>query len=174
MSESTISVARKLNEVRVKKALTVAKFGEFMGVHPSTMRSFLQTDNPSVSSVYELSERLGCSVAYLISGDDPPVAYDFMYYKGPGGKQLRPNISARVEIILREKGLRKIDTCRAMGVSPSWWPPILKRNNPSMKTLAKIAVALGVSPLELIKPVSTGKFGTAMMPELPKLEGVVG
>lgn len=162
-----ISVADKLHKIRSKKGLTVSKFAEFLSIHPNTFRGFLSTNNPTVSSVYELSEKLKCSVAYLISLDEL-FSTDDMYYLGEGGKQLKPNVAARIDVILKEKDLRKYIISKRMGVSSSWWQPIMKRNNPSMKTLAKISYGLDVDPLELIKPISAEKYGTMMIPELPR------
>jgi transcriptional regulator with XRE-family HTH domain len=165
MDMPIISVAGKLHQIRVSKALTVAQLGDQLGIHPNTLRGFLSTDNPTVASVYDLANKLQCSMAYLISAEQS-VESDYMYYVGEDGKQFRPNVAARIEIILKEKGLRKYRVSQRMGVSSSWWQPIMRRNNPSMKTLARIAFGLDVSPLELIKPVSAEKYGREMMPEL--------
>lgn len=166
-NEAAIDVAGRVNEIRVDLGMLVSEFAERIGVNENTLRSFLKTNNPHLSHVYDLSERLGVSMPFLVSSLGADVDKMVHYIVDPEtGRQRRPNVAARVKMILKKKGLVRARISERIGVSSNWWPPTLKKNNPSMRTLARIAFALDVDPVELVIPVTDDEYGEAMKPSI--------
>jgi len=163
MEIRTIDVAKKVDQIRVDKAMAVSEFSRSLGVHENTMRYFLSKNNPRLSNVCDIAEKLGVSVAYLISEDSKDRALYLVYDEN--GKQVKPNVTARVRMILKERDQFISDVTNRIGVATSWWSPTLKQNNPTMKTLARIAYALQVDPVDLIIPVTHEEFGKIMIPK---------
>lgn len=163
MEMRTIDVAGKVDAIRIGKAMAVSEFSRFLGVHENTMRCFLSKNNPRLSNVYDMAEKLGVSVAYLISDGSDDRALHLVY--DSNGKQVRPNVTARVKMILRERNQFVSDVTDRIGKATSWWSPTLKQNNPTMKTLARIAHALEVDPVDLVTPVTHEEFGRIMIPK---------
>lgn len=172
----TIDVAARVGEVRQSRALTVADLARKIEIPESTLRRFLRVNNPRLSNVYDMAELLKVQVAFLVSeGVDSMLGktlcndatnLDFGEIVGlePGVIQGKPNVAARIAMFLKLKGLSKSKLSKRIDVSPNWWPPTLKQNNPSMKTLARLAYALEVSPVDLVLPVSNDEYGQVMIP----------
>lgn len=56
---------------------------------------------------------------------------------------LKEHLALQLKKLMEEKGLTKKELARRMGVSPSYITKIFEGNNISLKTVAKVLVALG-------------------------------
>lgn len=172
--QSTIDVRTNFKLAQEKLGLSRRIIAERSGMPPGTMSGLLSHNNPTIQQLIKLSQGLGVSIRYLIEGGDPEEElkknYVFVPLQEPTidskWKPERPNVAARVLIILKKTKQTKIHTAKRINVIPSWWSPILKRNNPTVKVLQKIAHALDVKPVELIEPVPNRLYGKIMIPKV--------
>ncbi len=147
---------------------------ERSGMPPGSLGGVLTNNNPTIHQLYKLSCGLGVSIKYLIEGGDPEEElrenYGFSPFSVPvlndDWQPLKPNVAARVGITLRETKQTKAKAAKKINVIPSWWAPILKRNNPTAVVLERMAYALDVAPAVLVEPVPLDEYGRVMIPKV--------
>lgn len=71
---------------------------------------------------------------------------------------------ARMEIILRKKGWSVTELARRLGKSQQRIYDVIQRGDPKASILRDFAVALGVSPDELLEEVTSEEYGEAFVP----------
>jgi len=69
--------------------------------------------------------------------------YEYVY------ELLKDHLSVQLKELMRKKGINKKELARRMGVSPSYITKIFSGENISLKTIAKILIALGEEDLTL-------------------------
>ncbi len=186
-----IQVANKDDEVilKIKRAINIKKnFSKALDLLDFTQRlieeqadmplgslgGVLRNNNPTIQQLIKLSRGLGVSIHYLLVGGDPEPELMENYVFIPLQRPMlrddwapdRPNVAARVEMILRLTGQSKIETAKRINVTPSWWSPTLKSNNPTMGVIERIAYAVQTTPVELLKPVPFEEYGAVMIPKV--------
>lgn len=67
----------------------------------------------------------------------------------------------RVEVECRKRGLSMTEAARRTGRTPQAFHDILRRGNPTMKTLSEIADAIGCEMEELLRNVTAEEYGRA-------------
>ena len=80
--------------------------------------------------------------------------------KGEVVNQLR----ARVYVEAGKQGLTITSLAERIGVTRQALHKLLERGKPNMTSLTKIASALGLAPVDLMRPVSAGEYGEAKIP----------
>jgi len=168
----TINVRENFERAQEMLGFSKRLIAERSGMPAGSLGGILTHNNPTIQQLLKLSRGLGVSIYYLINGGEPEKElkenYIFEALKDPvlrgDWSPEKPNVAARVDIILRKTGLTKIEAAQRIHAIPSWWSPILKRNNPTVVVLEKIAYALKSKPVELIEPVSFEEYGKHMIP----------
>jgi len=171
----TISVKRNFEKALAKLQFTKRSIARRAGMPSGSLGGVLSNDNPTMHQIYNLSCGLGVSIEYILNGGDEEAElkknYVFEAMREPkirkGWKPSKPNVSARVQMILKEKGLTKLKAAQRINVIPSWWSPILKSNNPTVLVLERIAYALDVEPIDLVRKVTPTEYTKIMMPNTP-------
>ena len=144
------------------------------GMPSGSLSSMLNSDNPTTQQLYKLSKGIGVSISYLLMGGDVEKelnrSYNLAPLKRPKLKKSwdprKPNVAARIQMVLKTKGITKFKAAKIINVIPSWWSPILKRNNPTVTVLRRIAFALGVSPNKLVAPVTPDEYYSVVAPKI--------
>lgn len=173
--ERTIDVKEHFEAAQKLIGFSKREISDQAGMAPGSLSSIILHNNPKMKQLVSLARGLGVSLRYLIDGGDAQKEleenYIFQPLKPPVLRDdwdpAKPNVSARVMIILRQTGQRKCQAARSISANPSWWSPILQRNNPTVRVVEKIAWALKVTPVEVIEPVSLEEYGKVMIPTIP-------
>lgn len=76
----------------------------------------------------------------------------------------RNHFKARVQLLLRQRGMTMTDLARVVGKNPQGLRDILQRGNPKLTVLREFSSALRVPITTLIKPVDEQEYGKALMP----------
>jgi transcriptional regulator with XRE-family HTH domain len=172
--DQTIDVRANFEKVQQLLVFSKRAIARQAGITPGSLDGILKHNNPKIAQVVSLSRGLGVSVRYLIGGGDPTpelrANYVFEPMKParlkPGWKPEVPNVAARVEIIMRQTGQKKCEASKRVNAMPGWWSSLLKKNNPTMRMLEKIAYATGVKPIDLVISVSSEEFSIVMKPKI--------
>lgn len=170
----TVDVRTNFEKARELLCFSKRAIARQAKMSPGSLDGVLKHNNPKISQIVKLSKGLGVSVRYLVGGGDPEVelkaAYVFDELKRPtlkpGWKPDVPNVAARVEIILKQTGQTKNATAKRVNAIQSWWSSLLKKNNPTVRILERIAYAVGVEPVDLVISVSYDEFGRVMIPPI--------
>ena len=88
--------------------------------------------------------------------------YEYVY------ELLKDHLAVQLKALMKKKGINKKELAKRMGVSPSYVTKIFSSENISLKTIAKILVALGEEDLflHLLPGVDTKKY--ELMKEIMK------
>jgi transcriptional regulator with XRE-family HTH domain len=172
--ERTIDVKSNFDLAQAKLGFSKRRIAEKSGMPAGSLGGVLTHNNPTIQQLLKLSRGLGVSISFLLKGGDPEeelkANYVFEALKDPvlrdDWKPKKPNVAARVEMTLRQTGMTKIVAAKRINAIPSWWSPILKRNNPTVVVLEKIAYALKVDPVDLVEPVPFNEYGKVMAPKV--------
>lgn len=170
----TIDVKSNFERAQERLGFSKRLIAERSGMPPGSLGGVLTHNNPTIHQLLKLSRGLGVSIHYLIVGGNPEKElkenYVFEPLKDPAlrddWKPEKPNVAARVELTLKRTGQRKIDAAKRLNAIASWWSPILKRNNPTVRVLEKIAYMVQVPAVTLIEPVSFDEYGEVMIPKI--------
>ncbi|MCP4568978.1 MAG: hypothetical protein GY841_15495 [FCB group bacterium] len=170
----TINVKTNFDKALKKLNFSKCSVAKRAGMPSGSLGSVLLHNNPTMRQLYKISCGIGVSIRYLMEGGDVEEElkknYIFEAMCEPqlkkGWEPKKPNVSARVQMILREKGIRKLEAAHRINALPSWWSPILKMNNPTILVLERIAYALEVKPFELVDPVSPVDYAEIIMPPI--------
>jgi len=169
----TINV--KENFIRAQEVLGFSRrtIAERAEMPAGSLSGILTHNNPKVYQLLRLSRGVGISIEYLITGGDPLAELSRNYHFFANGDEpvLKegwdpplPNVAARVAIILKQTGKTKRQVGKRIQVIPSWWAPILQRNNPTVGVIERMAYALQVPPVRLVEPVTYAEYGKVMIP----------
>ena len=80
--------------------------------------------------------------------------YEYVY------ERLKDHLAVQLKALTKKKGINKKELAKRMGVSPSYVTKIFSSENISLKTIAKVLVALEVEDLflHLLPGVDTQKY----------------
>ena len=173
----TVNIRDNFGRVMDAIGSTKSQIAAQAGISSGSLSAILSHNNPRMAQLQKLSLGLGVSSAYLLRGGDPDPEINEHYTAVEEDNEIilelpddwsppMPNVAARVNMLLKQTGKRKIELTRRLGVIPSWLSPILKANNPTVKVVERLAFALGVEPAELVKPVTPRDYGKTMIPIL--------
>ena len=170
----TINVKENFEKAQAKLGFSKRLIADRSGMPAGSLGGILTHNNPTIQQLLKLSRGLGISIRYLIEGGNPEHElkenYVFEALKEPllrdDWAPEKPNVAARVDIILRTTGQTKIKAAQRIQVIPSWWSPILKRNNPTVTVIEKMAYALKVKSVDLVEPVPNEEYGRHMIPKV--------
>jgi lambda repressor-like predicted transcriptional regulator len=74
------------------------------------------------------------------------------------------NLRARIEVEAARLGWSLAEVARRMGITPTAFGSILRRQTPKDETIDRIAAALEIDRETLLRPVNAKEYGATMMP----------
>lgn len=74
------------------------------------------------------------------------------------------HLRARIEVEAARLGWSLAEVARRMGITPTAFGSILRRQTPKDETIDRIAAALEIDRNKLLRPVNAKEYGELMMP----------